>query len=190
MCAHSHVRGTPVPLPWLRVSLRHRQRRAWSGALRPTPSHGHWKREWLWIFASPESDITFALWQVGGGVGGGRRPLSCPLSLGEHSGLLAAGRGECHICTQGLPWRDTCDVTEGSLHLCPHLHWCLPDTLVAEDMELVTQRDARITRGAARAKGSPICPPGQSGEPVPISRPVADVTSELHGILLTLKVAL
>lgn len=81
-------------------------------------------------------------------------------------------------------------MTEGSLHLCPHLHWCLPDTLVAEDMELVTQRDARITRGAARAKGSPICPPGQSGEPVPISRPVADVTSELHGILLTLKVAL
>lgn len=24
--------------------------------------------------------------------------------------------------------RDTCGVTEGGLHLCPHLYWCLPDT--------------------------------------------------------------
>lgn len=43
---------------------------------------------------------------------------------------------------------------------------------------------------AARAKGSPLHEsPVQPGEPVPIPRPMADVTSELCGIPLALKVA-
>lgn len=88
--------------------------------------------------------------------------------------------------------RDTCGVTEGGLHLCQHLHWCLPDTPSwLRTWNLSPSKMQGFLGGCKGQRVSPpIYPPGQSGEPVPISRPVAYVMSELHRILLTLKVAL